>query len=206
MTVLDSCGEKVVKSFTHSDLVEPIDVAVNSKGEFVVADSGARKVFKFDPSGKLITSFGSSGTNEGQFKVMSALCVGKNDEILVADHRIQVFSRDGKFLRKVSDSEGGGTYGGLVVDSGGYVLASKTEKAVKGGDRNSGVFEKGATGGSPQGGRSLVHVFHPYGKLQYSIDSNIDRLKRPAGVALLPDGRVAVADLGNHAVKMFYYK
>ncbi len=200
----------LLKSFTNPTFVEPIDVAVTSRGETIVADSGARKVFKFDTSGNLVMTFGSHGDKDGQFKVISALCIGKNDDILVADHRIQVFTKDGKFVRKVSDS-GEGSFGGIAVDNGGNILATKTEKCPKA-DRTSkdslgvsGTPEKGGGGGS--GGRqSLVHVFHCSGKLLYSLDSHSDRLKRPSGLAVLSDYRVLVADLGNNCVKKYFYK
>ncbi|XP_005113065.2 tripartite motif-containing protein 2 [Aplysia californica] len=219
VSVLSPEDGSLVRSFTTPGFVEPIDVAVNSRGEVVVADSGAKKIFKFDTSGNLVTTFGSHGDKDGQFKVISGLCVGKNDEILVADHRIQIFTKDGKYSRKLVDP-GSGSYGGIAVDSAGNVLATKTEKSSKS-DRNSGAGpssssssssssakEKGSGGGggSSGGGRSFVHVFHSNGKLLYSIDSHSDRLRRPSGLAVLTDYRIVVADLGNNCVKKFYYK
>lgn len=205
VSILDPVEGSLVRQYTAPAFVEPIDIAVNSRNEVIVADSGARKIFKFDQIGNLVTTFGSHGDKDGQFKVISALCVGKNDEILVADHRIQIFSKDGKYLRKVVDS-GEGSYGGLTVDSAGNILATKTEKAYKGSTTltaDGGAKKEKGCGG---GGRSFVHVFHSSGKLLYSIDSSTDRLKRPSGLAVISDYRIVVTDLGNNCVKKYYYK
>lgn len=201
-SILDPVDGSLVKQYTAPAFVEPIDIAVNSRNEIIVADSGARKIFKFDQTGNLVTTFGSHGDKDGQFKVISALCVGKNDEILVADHRIQIFNKDGKYLRKVVDS-GEGSYGGLALDSAGNILATKTEKAYKGSKSVGGAAQKKGSGG---GGLSFVHVFHSSGKLLYSIDSSTDRLKRPSGLAVISDYRIVVADLGNNCIKKYYYK
>ncbi|CAC5356953.1 TRIM2_3 [Mytilus coruscus] len=102
VTVMTPDGDPLSK-FTHQDFMEPIDIAVNSRGEIIVADNGANRVFMFDPNGKLLTTFGGKGSKEGQFKLICAIVIGKCDEILVADHRVQIFSRDGKFSRVIPD-------------------------------------------------------------------------------------------------------
>ncbi|XP_070207509.1 tripartite motif-containing protein 2-like isoform X2 [Littorina saxatilis] len=172
----------LVKHFTNPGFQEPIDVAVNSRGEIIVADAGASKIFIFDSSSNLTTTFGSRGDKDGQFKLISALAVGKNDEILIADHRIQIFSKDGKFSRRLVDS-GKGQYGGICVDGSAHILATKTEK-----------------------GRSYVQILSAGGKPLYVIDSQEDRLKRPSGLAVMQDFRLVVADLGSDCVKKYRYK
>lgn len=181
ISVIDLDGT-LVNSFTSDSFVEPIDVAVNSKGEFIVADNGAGKVFMFDPNGKLSITFGAKGDKEGQFKLMTAVAVGKCDEILVADHRIQIFSKEGKFSRQIPTS-GKGQYGGVCVDANGYILATRSER-----------------------GKSFVQVYNSSGKSLFSIDSFEDRLKRPCGLALTADSHVYVVDLGNECIKKYRYK
>ena len=172
----------VVRQFTNPGFQEPIDIVINSRGEIIVADAGASKIFIFDASDNLTTTFGSRGDKDGQFKLISALAVGKNDEILIADHRIQIFSKDGKFSRRLVDS-GKGQYGGISVDSSGHILATKTEK-----------------------GRSYVQILSGGGKPLYIVDSHEDKLKRPSGLAVMTDFRLVVADLGNDCVKKYRYK
>ncbi|XP_060582865.1 tripartite motif-containing protein 2-like, partial [Ruditapes philippinarum] len=174
VTFVNQEGE-IMNKFTHDCFVEPIDIAVNSRDEIIVADIGASKIFIFDLSGKLLTTFGNKGEREGQFRNISAVTVGKCDEILVADHRIQVFTKDGKFSRQVPN-QSKGEYGGIVVDSSGYILATRIEK-----------------------GRGFVQVLNSSGKLMFCIDSWEDKLKRPSGLAVTKDHHVYVADLvGNY--------
>lgn len=181
VTFLSQEGQTTGK-FTHDCLIEPIDVAVNSRGEVIVADIGASKIFIFDRSGKLLTTFGNKGEKEGQFKHISAVTIGKCDEILVADHRIQIFAKDGKFSRVVPTPTKG-EYGGIVVDSNGYILATRIEK-----------------------GRAFVQILNSSGKLMFCIDSFDDKLRRPSGLCVTPDHHVFVADLGNNCVKKFRYR
>ncbi len=80
----------------------PAHVAFDKRtGEFYVADgySNAR-VHKYTPDGKLLFSWGESGTGEGQFNIVHNLTVDSNGWVYVADrenHRIQVFSPEGGY-------------------------------------------------------------------------------------------------------------
>jgi DNA-binding beta-propeller fold protein YncE len=80
----------------------PCHVGVNAEtGEFYIADGYSNaSVHKFSPEGKLILSWGESGTDPGQFNVVHNVKVGRDGWVYVADrenHRVQVFSSDGKF-------------------------------------------------------------------------------------------------------------
>ena len=80
----------------------PAHVAFDKRtGEFYVADgySNAR-VHKFSPDGKLLFSWGESGTGDGQFNIVHNVVVDSNGWVYVADrenHRVQIFGSDGKF-------------------------------------------------------------------------------------------------------------
>lgn len=222
--VMDVNDGEIVREMTTPEFVEPIDVAVTSRGEVVVADSGARRVFKFDTQGNMITSFGSHGDRDGQFKVITALCVGRNDDILVADHRIQVFSKDGKFSRRIQDAgagESGAVYGGIAIDQSGWILATVTDKGKTSEDGSGGAGSERRSGGAPSEerrgssrekcsssftGRSVVNIYNATGKFLYCVNSHGNKLRRPQGLTTLADYRVAVADLGNNCVKAYYYK
>ena len=80
----------------------PCHVGVDARtGEFYVADGYSNaSVHKFSPEGRLILSWGESGTGEGQFNVVHNVKVGRDGWVYVADrenHRVQVFSSEGKF-------------------------------------------------------------------------------------------------------------
>jgi len=80
----------------------PTHVAIDKRnGDFYVADgySNAR-VHKYDPNGKYLSSFGESGTGEGQFNIVHNIDTDKNGWLYVADrenHRVQIFSPEGKY-------------------------------------------------------------------------------------------------------------
>ena len=69
--------------------------------EFYVSDGyGNARVHKYDPEGKLLFSWGESGTGEGQFNIAHNVCTDKDGWVYVADRenqRIQVFDKNGKF-------------------------------------------------------------------------------------------------------------
>ena len=80
----------------------PCHVGVDARtGEFYVADGYSNaSVHKYSPEGRLLMSWGESGTGEGQFNVVHNVKVGRDGWVYVADrenHRVQVFSSNGKF-------------------------------------------------------------------------------------------------------------
>ena len=80
----------------------PAHVAFDRRnGEFYVADgySNAR-VHKYTPDGRLLFSWGESGTGDGQFNIVHNVEVDNDGWVYIADrenHRIQVFSSEGKY-------------------------------------------------------------------------------------------------------------
>ncbi len=87
----------------------PRAVAVDSHGALFVSEYGAvERVQKFAFAGPLtgsprcLLSFGKPGNGPGEFNRPEGLCIDARDRLYVADscnHRIQVFSDDGRFLR-----------------------------------------------------------------------------------------------------------
>ncbi|MEV8514676.1 peptidyl-alpha-hydroxyglycine alpha-amidating lyase family protein [Dactylosporangium sp. NPDC051484] len=75
--------------------------AVAEDGAIYVADGyGNAAVHKFAPDGKLLTSWGKPGTGPGEFNLVHNIVVDADGWVYVADrenHRIQVFSADGKY-------------------------------------------------------------------------------------------------------------
>ncbi|MBK8000497.1 MAG: hypothetical protein IPK15_17720 [Verrucomicrobia bacterium] len=85
-------------------LVLPRSVAANRHGDIFVSEyTTVDRVQGFSANGrKPILLFGKPGTGNGEFNRAEGLDVDAQDRIYVADscnHRIQIFSRDGKWLK-----------------------------------------------------------------------------------------------------------
>lgn len=77
-------------------------VAIDPRnGDFYVSDGyGNARVHKYAPDGKLLLSWGDSGSDPGQFNIVHNIATDKDGWVYVADrenHRIQVFDSNGKF-------------------------------------------------------------------------------------------------------------
>ena len=89
---------------TISGLKRPWGVAVNKRGEVIVAEGSGHCVSIFSPTGEKLRSFGSYGSGHGQFNGPRGVAVDDGGNILVVDrsnHRIQKFTSDGKFITAV---------------------------------------------------------------------------------------------------------
>ena len=182
--VLSRSNGDLISKFTSPEFVEPTSVTVNRQGEFIVADNGAGKVFVFSSSGELMRCIGGKGDQPGEFRLISCVYVAPNDNILVTDNRLQVFSRAGKFLHAIGPhTDLKGQYGGVTIDSDGYVLATRSEK-----------------------GHSYIEVLNEQNEWIFNIDSFNEKLKRPSGLVTVHGTHVFVADLGNNCIKKYRYK
>jgi tripartite motif-containing protein 2/3 len=190
-----------IRHFSHRDFVEPTYLAVNSRGEILVADNGAKSVFIFHSSGKLsrkvcasvspstpttINTSSTSSTRKNQqlFGVIEALAIGPNDEIIIADSRIQILSVEGEPLREIfPEGKLKGHYGGIAFDEKGHLVATRVEKT-----------------------KSFMQVFeYSSGQLKFVINSNEAKLKRPCGLATTNDFYSIVVDCGNDCIKKYRY-
>ena len=85
-------------------LAFPRAIAFNSKAEVFVSEYGVtERVQRFSPDGSTcLGSFGRFGAEPGEFNRAEGLGMDAQDQLHVADscnHRIQVFTKDGKWLR-----------------------------------------------------------------------------------------------------------
>jgi DNA-binding beta-propeller fold protein YncE len=77
-------------------------VAIDPRnGDFYVSDGyGNARVHKYTADGKLLFSWGESGTDPGEFNIAHNIATDKDGWVYVADrenHRVQVFDPNGKF-------------------------------------------------------------------------------------------------------------
>jgi DNA-binding beta-propeller fold protein YncE len=89
-------------------------IAVDLSGRVYVVDAVRNTIYLFDADGQAITSFGGSGTNEGQFDDPTDIDPTTGLLINVADggnSRIQRFSRDFRFIENLPVSSQAGSGG-----------------------------------------------------------------------------------------------
>ena len=82
-------------------LNRPWGVAVNQRGEIIVAEKGGHCISIFSPNGKKIRMFGSKGSAQGQLNEPCDVAVDGESNVLVVDrdnHRIQKFTGAGEFV------------------------------------------------------------------------------------------------------------
>ncbi|MDE1867715.1 MAG: hypothetical protein KGI08_08430, partial [Thaumarchaeota archaeon] len=119
-----------VSNFGATSFNAPTGIAIDSDNDVYVVDSGNSQVKKFDSEGKLLLSWGTVGSENGQFIHPNGIFVGKK-YVYVADTgnaRIQMFDKEGNFIY------GWGSYGdahgmlhtpvGLATDSSGDLFVA----------------------------------------------------------------------------------
>ena len=80
------------------------DCVQDDEGYYYLSEFGQNdRITKLDPEGKFVCTWGSSGTEPGQFQRVRALAIGPDGLLYAADacnHRIQVFTKAGEFVRE----------------------------------------------------------------------------------------------------------
>ena len=171
----------------------PIGVAAAKDGVLFVANRGydfiqVQRISKLTVEEEFITEFGRNGDDEGQFRLLTAVALDREENVYTADewlNRITVFDKDGTLLRTWGEAgKGQGQLDGpsglafdpnenlIVVNS----LNSRVQKFSKDGRYLSGFGGKGSAEGE---------------------------LDMPWGIAIDNNGDIYVADWNNHRVQKF---
>ncbi len=81
----------------------PTDIAFGPSDEVYVSDGyGNSRVVKFSAEGEFLTTWGSLGSEPGEFDLVHSVAVDSSGRVYVSDrenNRIQIFDENGKFLR-----------------------------------------------------------------------------------------------------------
>ena len=168
---------------------KPMGVAINQRGEVVMTEWGVHCVSVFSPSGEKIHSFGTHGSDQGQFDRPYVIAVDGEGNILVADccnSRIQKFTAEGQFLAAV------GTYG-----SGHLQFSLPTGIAFN--TSNNKVYVTDNGNHRVQVLNSDLTFSSTFGKQ----GSGNGQFSDPRGIACDSTGKVYVADTGNHRIHVF---
>ncbi|HEX4999789.1 MAG TPA: peptidyl-alpha-hydroxyglycine alpha-amidating lyase family protein [Terriglobia bacterium] len=85
----------------------PTDVAWDAAGNIFIADGfGNSRVLKMDKNGRFLKTFGTPGSEAGQFNMLASLATDAQGNLYVADkgnNRIQVFDNDGNFKKQFTN-------------------------------------------------------------------------------------------------------
>jgi len=81
------------------------DVCVSKDGRIYVVDGVNHKIRIFNRNGKFLSSFGTKGSGNGEFRFPLGVDIDNSGKVYIADsgnHRIQIFSPEGKFIAKIN--------------------------------------------------------------------------------------------------------
>ena len=173
---------------TIGGLTRPWRLAVDEKGQIVVAECGGNCVSIISTRGEKIKTFGVEGSDPGQFSSLFSVAVDGDGNILAVDggKRIQKFTPVGQFVTAV------GTQGGKPLqfnDPAGIAINQRNKKiyVCDNGNNRVQILNHDLTFSSSFGSRG----------------SGDGEFSGVWDVAFDSTGNVYVADRGNHRVQAF---
>lgn len=166
----------------------PRSIAVDSKGNVYVTDTGNKRVEVFTPDGTFVRQFGQAGLAEGQFQEPVGIAIDANDNVYVADtwnRRVQKFDSNLDFVKEWPivgwDSQSVVNKPYLIVDDKNHVFVTDPE-----GYR---VIEFDTNG-------NFIATFGQFG-------TDTSSFNLPTGIAVDKQGNLFVADAGNQRIVKF---
>lgn len=181
-------GEAKVPTEQGTLLYGPRDLFIDEEGFLYVADTGNKRIIKYDLEGKMIAAVGGLGDGDGQMQEPVGIAVAADGSLYVADtwnRRIQVFDKNFNFLRK---------WPVIAWDS--VSVVNKPYLAL---DQAENVYVT-----DPEGYR--VIQFDKQGKVLAvwgQQGSDLSSMNLPTGIRVDKSGRIIVADSENHRLLVF---
>ncbi len=179
---IKSPAEKLIQ--TIGGVVGPYGVALGKKGEVIVTELSRDCVSIFSSDGKKLRSFGTRGSDKGQFKSPRGVAVDGEGNILVADSdnkRIQKFTSTGQFLKVTRDVQFSSPDGIAFNSSNNKIyVADYNKHCVQ--VLNSDLTYSSTIGRQGSGNREFSY---------------------PWGISCDSTGKVYVTDSGNHRIQVF---
>ena len=167
----------------------PWGVAVNERGQVIVAEHNGHCISIFSANGDKVASFGSSGSAPGQLSGPVGVAITATGDILVSEysnHRIQLFSPEGRSLKCIGTTGSGhlqfqGPHGiAIHPHSNKIYIADCSNHRIQ-------ILNPDLTFCSSFGGQGT-------GNGQFSC---------PSDISFDSTGHVFVSDYGNHRIQVF---
>ena len=193
---------------TSANLNGPTAVAVDSKGNFYIADNGNSRIRKVDTSGIITTFVGASGGSSGTNNKVAApngLWFDAIGALYIADSGNQ---RVARFVPPSDFSNFAGTNAAGFSGDGGQAVRAQLNKPTSiatdaagnfyVADTNNSRIRKITTGG-------IITTIAGKGGGAYSGDggnATSAALNFPRGIAVSSNGTIYIADTGNHAIRV----
>ena len=208
----------------------PKQVAMNDRGEIVVADNANHRVQIFDSKGVFLRFFGRKGQNAGELSFPHGIAINKDGNIFVAEnnnHRVQIFSWEGRHL---------GSFGGRgslesqllfprglsLASDGNVIVADSDNKLIK-------IFTPDGRFVMKIGGQGSLHypfhcvqcgeyfivsdsnehcikVFNREGHFQYKFGKQGEgdgEFNGPSFLSVTQSKHLLVCDRDNHRIQVF---
>jgi DNA-binding beta-propeller fold protein YncE len=170
---------------------------VDASGNVFVADALNNRIEKFTSDSHFIATWGSYGTDHGQFNIPFGVAVDHTGNVFVADtfnSRIQKFTNNGKFLTTWGSPGAGkgqmeNPYS-LGVDASGNVYVADTGDEWAETDNDNNRVEKFSNDGT------FITAWGSYGLGDGQFDN-------PFGIVVDPRGNVFVVDEENNRIQEF---
>jgi DNA-binding beta-propeller fold protein YncE len=171
--------------------VTPQDLAVAPDGSLLVADEGAGRVLRYSAQGQLLGAIGAAGSGPGQLTEPVGVAVDPAGNVYVSDFgadAIDEFSANGSFLR---------AWGASGSDPGQF-------------DHPAGIAWNEPTQQLDvvDAANDRLEAFSAVGQLAWSTSPDPDSpayLTRARGIAIAPDGAIAVAEADLNAPRVVLF-
>jgi len=139
-TLLLTIGKPGVRGNPPDALTDPTDLVTDPRnGDVYICESHTDvtdptlvgRISVFDKNGKFVRVIGKTGTGPGEFRTPHAIEFDSRDRLVVADrhnHRIQVLTKDGKFIREYDNF---GRTSGLAIDRNDVIYTTDSESTAQ---------------------------------------------------------------------------
>jgi sugar lactone lactonase YvrE len=199
--VLMTLGKAGVKGNPPAALTEPTNVLTDpGNGDIYVSESHTDvndpnligRISVFDKNGTFLRTIGKTGTGPGEFRTPHAMAFDSQGRLLVADrhnHRVQVLTKDGRFVREFDEF---GRLSGLAVDKNDMIYTADSESN----ERVHPGWKRGIRIGSAKDGK--VTIFIPPHAVPNSADGAMGE-----GIAVDAAGNIFTAEAALRGVTKY---